>query len=72
MRWYSLKCFLSSFWFFGGNQLGLVLLKTISFSLLIGRGSIITLFILSGGSSTVLDFDLDNFSLLGLGMNSPP
>lgn len=71
MRWYSFKCFFSSFWLFGGNQLGLVLLKTFSFSLLIGSGSIITLLILSGGSSTVLVFALDSFSILGLTADSP-
>ena len=54
MRWYSFKCFLSSFWLLGGSQLGLVLLKTRSFSLLIGSGSIITLLVLSGGISMLV------------------
>ena len=48
IRWYSFRCLFSSFWHFGGNQLGRVRDKTFSFSLLIGSGSIITLLFRTG------------------------
>lgn len=71
MRWYSFKCFFSSFWLFGGSQLGRVLLNTFSFSLLIGNGSIMMLVNLSGGNSTVLVFALESFAMRGSTKTSP-
>jgi hypothetical protein len=63
IRWYCFKCRFSSFRSFGGSQLGLVLLNTFSFSLLIGSGSIMMSLVRSGGSSSGLVAALDNFSV---------
>lgn len=53
MRLYSFKCLCSSFGSLGGNQLGRVLDKTFSFSLLIGNGSIMTFDRCKGGSEMI-------------------
>ncbi|KKA20127.1 hypothetical protein T310_5866, partial [Rasamsonia emersonii CBS 393.64] len=51
---YSLRCLCSSFGSFGGSQLGRVRLRTFSFSLLTGKGSIIMFDFCNGGRSGML------------------
>ena len=65
IRWYSFRCRFSSLLLFGGSQLGRVRLNTFSFSLLIGRGSIMMLLVRNGGSCAIgAVLERDSFSKL--------